>query len=156
MLINVVELFNFLVFYPTTTPVLCRQIVKSTHWWYLLFFAWNLSLLSSFLHWVNRVVLNGGQKRSFSLLGWTLRNFTWITHFSFPLSFFAPSPQLPIENIRRCPAPNDHPAFIDGLVETIVDHIASKETVSRQLMVQCPLCQKDVCAKTRQWLKTLP
>lgn len=63
--------------------------------------------------------------------------------------------QLPIETIRRCPAPNDHPEFINGLVETIVEHIDSKEAVSPQLLLPCPLCEKDVCAKTRKWLTTL-
>lgn len=64
--------------------------------------------------------------------------------------------ELPsVEKIRRCPTPNDHPEFIRGLVETIVEHIDSKRTFSRQLPVQCPLCQKDVCVKTRQWLATI-
>lgn len=63
--------------------------------------------------------------------------------------------KLPIENIRRCPAPNDHPEFINGLVNLILEHMKSGIDVSPQLLTQCPLCEKQVCADTRKWLTTL-
>jgi len=63
--------------------------------------------------------------------------------------------ELKIENIRRCPAPNIHPAFINGLAEIVKDHINSGETCSKQLMVRCPLCTKSVCSATRQWLTSI-
>ncbi|KAH9422651.1 hypothetical protein DERP_003328 [Dermatophagoides pteronyssinus] len=62
---------------------------------------------------------------------------------------------LPIKMIRRCPAPNDHPLFIDGIVQLIDEHLESGVDVSPQLLLQCPLCVKKVCKDTRLWLKEL-
>ncbi|KAH7639990.1 ferrochelatase [Dermatophagoides farinae] len=63
--------------------------------------------------------------------------------------------KLPIQMIRRCPTPNDHPLFIDGIVELIDKHIESGIDISPQLLLQCPLCNKQVCRDTRRWLQEL-
>lgn len=60
-----------------------------------------------------------------------------------------------IETIRRCPAPNDHPEFIHGIVSLVEQHLKSNQDVSEQLLAQCPLCEKPVCTQTRRWLAEL-
>lgn len=57
--------------------------------------------------------------------------------------------------VARCPAPNDHEDFIDGLVETALEHIRSKVLVPPQMLAPCPMCTKEVCARTRDWLSKL-
>ncbi|XP_054162405.1 ferrochelatase, mitochondrial-like [Oppia nitens] len=63
--------------------------------------------------------------------------------------------ELKLETVRRCPAPNIHPAFIRGMASLVKSHIESGEICSPQLMLPCPLCTKQVCYNTRQWLTTI-
>ncbi|RWS06149.1 ferrochelatase-like protein, partial [Dinothrombium tinctorium] len=44
--------------------------------------------------------------------------------------------KLKIENIRRVPAPNDHPSFIEGLADVVKKHIDSGEVYSKQLLTR--------------------
>ncbi|OTF76301.1 ferrochelatase, mitochondrial-like protein, partial [Euroglyphus maynei] len=57
--------------------------------------------------------------------------------------------------IRRCPTPNDHPLFIDGIVRLIDEHLDSGIDISPQLLTKCPLCENKVCHNTRVWLQEL-
>ncbi|KAI7696073.1 hypothetical protein SSS_04012 [Sarcoptes scabiei] len=57
--------------------------------------------------------------------------------------------------IRRCPTPNDHHLFTNGLAEIVKNHLKSKIDISPQLLTQCPLCEKDVCRNSRRWLRNL-
>ncbi|RWS30932.1 ferrochelatase-like protein [Leptotrombidium deliense] len=63
--------------------------------------------------------------------------------------------KLKIENIRRVPAPNDHPAFIEGLAKIVKGHIDSGEVCSKQLLLKCPMCTKAVCSQMRQWIGSM-
>lgn len=63
--------------------------------------------------------------------------------------------ELKVDNILRIPAPNIHPAFIEGLYQEVVKHLSSGEVCSPQLRVTCPHCTNPSCWTMRSWLKTL-
>jgi len=54
--------------------------------------------------------------------------------------------------IRRCPAPNDHPIFIEGLAKLVKNHLNNGPRVSPQLLMRCPMCTNPSCSKTKSWL----
>ncbi|KAA0202359.1 hypothetical protein HAZT_HAZT003840 [Hyalella azteca] len=57
------------------------------------------------------------------------------------------------ECIRRCAAPNDHPLFIDALVDEVSRHIKSGHRCSPQFLVNCPMCSNPSCYNSKQWFK---
>lgn len=63
--------------------------------------------------------------------------------------------KLKAENIRRAPAPNDHPAFIKGMADLVKTHLMSGQTCSRQLLLRCPLCTNPACSQTKSWIGSL-
>lgn len=56
-----------------------------------------------------------------------------------------------IEIIRRVPAPNDHPLFIEALVDLVKHHLRSKLPVSPKLINRCPHCDSPRCIESKQW-----
>ena len=56
------------------------------------------------------------------------------------------------EKIARCPAPNDHPAFIDAMADVVSRHLSEGPRVSPQLLMRCPECTNANCAKQKAWI----
>jgi len=54
--------------------------------------------------------------------------------------------------IKRAESPNDHPLFISGLAQVVVDHLKANVAVTPQVLMTCPLCTRDTCRETKKWL----
>lgn len=63
--------------------------------------------------------------------------------------------KINFETFARVPAANDHPKFLEGLADLIIEHMNSKETISAQMRRRCPGCTKDNCKRTRAWLQRI-
>lgn len=63
--------------------------------------------------------------------------------------------KLNFETFARVPTLNEHPKFLSGIADLIIDHIQSQQTISAQMRRRCPGCTKDNCKRTREWLKRL-
>ncbi|XP_074597627.1 ferrochelatase, mitochondrial [Brevipalpus obovatus] len=63
--------------------------------------------------------------------------------------------KLGIENVRRVPAPNDHPAFIQGMANIVKKHLESNLVCSPQLLLRCPHCVSKTCHQTKSWIRSL-
>lgn len=63
--------------------------------------------------------------------------------------------KIPFETFARTPALNDHPKFLEGIADLIIDHFESRQTISAQMRRRCPGCTKDNCKRTRSWLERL-
>lgn len=59
--------------------------------------------------------------------------------------------KIGVNNIRRAPAPNDHPLFIQALTDIVKNHLASEVKYSPQMMLCCPLCTNPTCYEMRRW-----
>ena len=59
------------------------------------------------------------------------------------------------EMIGRCPTPNDHPHFIEGLADIVQTHLQNGPKVNPQLLFRCPMCENPNCGKTKGWLKQM-
>ncbi|RXG53113.1 Ferrochelatase, mitochondrial [Armadillidium vulgare] len=57
------------------------------------------------------------------------------------------------ERIGRCPTPNDHPLFIDALVDEVKRHLTSGHTCSEQFLNNCPLCVNPACYASKKWFR---
>ena len=57
------------------------------------------------------------------------------------------------EKIARCPTPNDHPVFIEGLATLVRDHLAHGPRVKPQLLMRCPMCTTANCGRAKTWLR---
>lgn len=60
--------------------------------------------------------------------------------------------EIGVEIIRRVPAPNDHPIFIEAITNLVIKHLKSKVAVSPKLLKRCPHCVNVSCFKTKEWL----
>lgn len=56
------------------------------------------------------------------------------------------------ERIGRCPTPNDHPVFIDGMADIVEKHLKEGPRVNPQLLLRCPLCTNPNCGKAKTWM----
>ncbi|XP_050300398.1 ferrochelatase, mitochondrial [Anthonomus grandis grandis] len=56
-----------------------------------------------------------------------------------------------IQIIRRVPAPNDHPLFIEAMTDIVKNHLKSNQAVNPKLTNRCPHCENDVCATSKKW-----
>ena len=59
------------------------------------------------------------------------------------------------ESIRRCAAPNDHPLFIDAIVDEVSNHIKSGHKCSPQFLNNCPMCVNPSCYNSKKWFTYL-
>ncbi|XP_072384095.1 ferrochelatase, mitochondrial [Diabrotica undecimpunctata] len=59
--------------------------------------------------------------------------------------------ELNVEIIRRVPAPNDHPLFIEALCDIVKTHIKRKIPVSNKFLNRCPHCVNKNCGVSKQW-----
>ena len=59
------------------------------------------------------------------------------------------------ERIARCPTPNDHPLFIEGMADLVYNHLENGPRVSPQLLLRCPMCTNPNCGKTKNWLSKM-
>lgn len=57
------------------------------------------------------------------------------------------------EKIARCPTPNDHPIFINGLASLVKDHLENGPRVKPQLLLRCPMCENKSCGEAKNWLR---
>ncbi|CAG0881113.1 unnamed protein product [Darwinula stevensoni] len=55
------------------------------------------------------------------------------------------------EKIVRSGAPNDHPMFIDTLVDIVKNHLYGKVHLSPQFLMRCPLCVNSTCGLAKSW-----
>lgn len=53
--------------------------------------------------------------------------------------------------IRRCPAPNVHPLFIEALAGTVASHLRSGVRVSQKFLHRCPHCTNATCYNSKKW-----
>ncbi|KAL1493248.1 hypothetical protein ABEB36_011338 [Hypothenemus hampei] len=56
-----------------------------------------------------------------------------------------------IEIIRRVPTPNDHPLFIQALVDIVKQHLKSSQPVNPKLLNRCPHCENLSCISSKRW-----
>lgn len=63
--------------------------------------------------------------------------------------------ELKVENIRRVPAPNDHPLFIDALTQLVKTHLENGPSVSRKFLSHCPHCVNKNCWYTKKWFSEI-
>lgn len=59
--------------------------------------------------------------------------------------------EVGVDIIRRVPAPNDHPVFIEGITKIVLKHLENKDTVSPKFLKRCPHCVNLSCLKTKRW-----
>ena len=59
------------------------------------------------------------------------------------------------ERIARCPAPNDHPLFIEGISELVHTHLTNGPRISPQLLLRCPMCTNPNCGKAKNWFSKM-
>jgi len=57
------------------------------------------------------------------------------------------------ERIARCPTPNDHPLFIEGLASLVHDRLTNGPRVNPQLLLRCPMCTNSSCGEAKNWLR---
>lgn len=60
--------------------------------------------------------------------------------------------ELGVETYLRLPALNDHPIFIDALVDLVSTHLKEGPKVSGQLLSRCPMCENKTCGECKNWL----
>ncbi|ODM94996.1 Ferrochelatase, mitochondrial [Orchesella cincta] len=58
-------------------------------------------------------------------------------------------------NIKRAESPNDHPLFIKSLAGVVHSHLKSGKVVNPQLLMTCPMCDRETCRETKKWLWAL-
>ncbi|XP_053634811.1 ferrochelatase, mitochondrial isoform X1 [Cherax quadricarinatus] len=57
------------------------------------------------------------------------------------------------ECIRRCASPNDHPLFIDALVDVVSNHLKMGHRCSEQFLTNCPMCVNKSCFASKKWFR---
>lgn len=63
--------------------------------------------------------------------------------------------ELDIETIRRAAAPNDHPLFIKGLADIVVNHMKGSARISPKFLTKCPHCVNPKCYESKKWYKEI-
>lgn len=63
--------------------------------------------------------------------------------------------EIGVENIRRVPAPNDHPLFIDALTDLVKSHMEGGHTVGYKFLNRCPHCVNPTCLHSKKWYKEI-
>lgn len=63
--------------------------------------------------------------------------------------------ELDIETIRRAAAPNDHPLFIKGLADIVVNHMKGVHRISPKFLTKCPHCVNPKCYESKKWYKEI-
>jgi len=62
--------------------------------------------------------------------------------------------EIGAEKIGRCPTPNDHPLFIEGLATLVKERLStSGPRVNPQLLLRCPMCENASCGEAKNWLR---
>ncbi|XP_063929343.1 ferrochelatase, mitochondrial isoform X2 [Zophobas morio] len=56
-----------------------------------------------------------------------------------------------VEEIRRVPAPNDHPLFIEALTSIVQNHLQSNVPVGKKFLNRCPHCVSASCYHSKKW-----
>jgi ferrochelatase len=55
-----------------------------------------------------------------------------------------------VTNLHRAESLNDSPLFIRAMADLVKTHLDSGKSTSRLLELQCPLCTKEVCVKSKK------
>ncbi|EEB18500.1 gerrochelatase, putative [Pediculus humanus corporis] len=63
--------------------------------------------------------------------------------------------EVGVETIRRVSAPNDHPLFINALVDIVSNHLKSNQKISPKFLTTCPHCVNPKCTSSKQWYAQL-
>lgn len=58
-------------------------------------------------------------------------------------------------SIKRVPAPNDHPDFINALADVVKSHIDSNMRASPKFWRRCPHCTNETCLKMKTWFNRI-
>lgn len=61
--------------------------------------------------------------------------------------------EIGVEVIRRVPAPNDHPLFINALTDLVKDHFENGKAVGLKFLNRCPHCVNPTCVHSKKWYK---
>ncbi|XP_044256655.1 ferrochelatase, mitochondrial [Tribolium madens] len=59
--------------------------------------------------------------------------------------------EVGVEEIRRVPAPNDHPLFIEALTSIVHNHLQNKVGVGEKFLNRCPHCTNPNCYHSKKW-----
>ncbi|KAE8751700.1 hypothetical protein FOCC_FOCC001548 [Frankliniella occidentalis] len=58
-------------------------------------------------------------------------------------------------NIKRAPAPNDHPLFIEGMADIVKSHLEGKTAINPKFLTRCPHCVNERCHSSKQWWRSI-
>lgn len=61
--------------------------------------------------------------------------------------------EIGIDFIKRVPAPNDHPLFIDALTDVVRAHLKGGKAVGEKFLNRCPHCINPTCVHSKRWYK---
>ena len=63
--------------------------------------------------------------------------------------------QVGADRIARCPTPNDHPVFINGMADLVHTHLQHGPRVNPQLLLRLPKQINPSCGNTIDWLEKI-
>lgn len=63
--------------------------------------------------------------------------------------------KLGVEEIRRVPAPNDNPIFIEALADIVKNHFTSKVAATEKFLNRCPHCVNKNCSDSKSWFRSV-
>lgn len=59
--------------------------------------------------------------------------------------------EIGVETVRRTPAPNDHPLFVEALADIVLKHLKGDIAVSAKFLNRCPHCHNMNCLLSKRW-----
>ncbi|XP_026463834.1 ferrochelatase, mitochondrial-like [Ctenocephalides felis] len=63
--------------------------------------------------------------------------------------------EIGVERIRRAAAPNDHPIFIDALVDIVHKHLKNSRKVDAKFLTLCAHCTNPKCKESKMFFERL-
>nr|XP_022919158.1 ferrochelatase, mitochondrial [Onthophagus taurus] len=59
--------------------------------------------------------------------------------------------EIGVEQIRRVPAPNDHPLFIKALADVVKPYLNGGKKLGKKFLMRCPHCVNTNCLHSKKW-----
>lgn len=78
------------------------------------------------------------------------------TLYELDLEYGEVAKEMGVSGLTRCDSLNDHPVFIDALVQVAKEHLDSQtqgKKWSKQFELRCPGCDKASCKQTREFFQ---
>ncbi|KAL1924866.1 uncharacterized protein VTP21DRAFT_4520 [Calcarisporiella thermophila] len=75
------------------------------------------------------------------------------TLFELDLELGEEAEKLGITGLKRAESLNDDPLFIQAMADLVKANLVSQQTVSPQMLFQCPDCRNDTCRQQKQFFK---